>query len=368
MSCRGGPKDSFLSGSNWFSQSFLAHRFEENQGTDGSSPNSSSSDDDVVVGEEEDVADTATSSDATSSEAGVLETVVSSDMVKLSVSDKLPFFNDENMNADSYLLRPLDWTSWKEPSMLEGTSGRVLFSDNNPFKDEDSSSSLVPLSEEPSECEEQVKEVDDLSVVHSPIIFDEKEIEGREASILPNSNQVECGEIQDVANAETEDATNAEIEDATNPETKDEANAKTMDATDDAETTDATDDAETKDANDDAEIKDARDDAEIKNASDDAEIKDTSDDAEINDASDDAEIKDASDDAEIKDASDDAQIKDATNAAPEVAIGEAELIHQVKNLSKNELDPRANTGDLDFNDVNYWRSDYNSSVTEVQSS
>ena len=330
MSCRGGSKDSFLSGSNWFSQSFLAHRFEENQGADGSSPNSSSSDDDVVVGEEEDVADTATSSDATRSEAGVLEMVVSSDMVKLSVSDKLPFFNDENMNTDSYLLRPLDWTSWKEPSMLEGTSGRVLFSDNNPFKDENSSSSLVPLSEEPSECEEQFKEVDDASVVHNPIMCDEKEIEGHEASILPNSNQVECGEIQDVANVETEDTTNSEI--------KDEANAKTKDPTDDAETKDATNDAETKDASDDAEIKDASDDAEIK------------------------------DDAHIKGAKDDAQIKDATNAPPEVSIGEAELIHQVKNISKNELDPRANTGDLDFNDVNYWRSDYNSSVTEVESS
>eukprot|EP00250_Pteridium_aquilinum_P014961 c22305_g3_i1 orf=689-3370(+) len=192
----GRSKDSFLSGPNWFAfpddrpnqslGSFLVsnptQRFEDGQGNSVSSSNSSSSDDEVVVGEDDDLVDTATSPDnayfsaggngfnADSAEVGVTHESggtgsvddLSSGMEKLDVASSLSFFQNENSSEDVFSARPLDWASWKEPSTLEGTSGRMAFSDTNPFKDDledqfggwEASDPVPSLREEPKPDEE----------------------------------------------------------------------------------------------------------------------------------------------------------------------------------------------------------------------
>lgn len=201
----GRAKDSFLSAPNWFAfpddrpnqslgsflVSNLTQRFEDGQGNSVSSSNSSSSDDEVVVGEDDDLVDTATSSDSVGFSAGLgngsqnEDSVedesrakcsaddLSSVMANLDVAGSLPLFQNENSSEDFFAARPLDWVSWKEPSTTEGISGRMTFSDNNPFKDglEDQDGGWDASVSAPSveELKEGSKEIPVLDTLHLQI-------------------------------------------------------------------------------------------------------------------------------------------------------------------------------------------------------
>eukprot|EP00250_Pteridium_aquilinum_P014960 c22305_g2_i1 orf=539-3184(+) len=303
-------KDSFLSGPNWFSfpedrsrhsiDSFLlstsASRFKDGQ-NNVSSPNSSSSDDEVVVGEDDDLVDTATSSESSSSQenlgngssassaevggatndSGDADSInnLSSKMENLGVLGNITLFQDENSGGDLFSARPPDWASWKDPSTLEGTSGRMECSDNNASEINAAGPSeaagipnLVPSAgEEAMQEDHRSKDInvggvlgghEDASTVH-----DNEDC---------RSNQV-CeplfdGGVQFVG---------VEIE----------GTAKAME-----------------------------------------------------------------------------------HALREGIVGEAGPIHPAKSVVQTDREPKANTdmvGDVDFSDVNYWKSNYSQSVTEVES-
>ncbi|KAI5068013.1 hypothetical protein GOP47_0016358 [Adiantum capillus-veneris] len=300
--------DSFLSGPNWFAfpddrpnqslGSFLVsnpiQRFEDGQ---GNSVSSSSSDDEVVVGEDEDLVDTATSSDSayfsassangtTTDNAGTLESIgnspiddLSSGMEKLEVANNLSFFHDENSNEDLFSTRPLDWESWKEPSSLEGTSGRMTFSDNNPFKDD-------------LEQFEAWEAPGSMTSTENELKRDEAET-NETASSSPLSNQEEAKDVPPQLDQQCDsggDGFSKPLFDGS-PKfvgVENEGTAKAME-----------------------------------------------------------------------------------HALREGIVGEAgPLLHPAKGITQIDAEPRKDAdaaGELDFTDVNYWRSDYNQSVAEVKS-
>lgn len=299
----GRLKDSIFTSPNWFAfqddrpkqsmGSFLvsspSSRLEDGQGSNNvSSPNSSSSDDEVVVGEDDELADTATSDNtpATGPTAGLengpsqnglevgvvkLESGVEpiEDLVlgmgNVEISNNLSFFQDEQIHGDIFCARPPDWASWKEPSSLEGTSGRTAFSNNNPFKYEtESQVETIDLSSSMSVPGlEGELEVDDVTEPSSAICLEETEHSvGGDQMPAPLFE----GTVQFVG---------VEIE----------GTAKAME-----------------------------------------------------------------------------------HALREGIVGEAGPLHPVKHASQGDVEPTTDAvDDLDFGDVNYWRSDYSQSVTEVES-
>lgn len=202
-------KDSFLARPNWFflsedrpaghsMDSYLlstsASGFKDGQ-KNVSSPNSSSSDDEVVVGEDDHLVDTATSSDssglqenlgngssvsiqARTHNGGGMVNDLSSQMDDLGVLDDVSFSQDENLGGDVSSMRPPDWASWKDPSTLEGTSGRFDYSDSNPFK-----ASIVGTS--------------DAAVVPSLVSLKEEEVEqGGSHLVFLKGEEVEQEDVQ----------------------------------------------------------------------------------------------------------------------------------------------------------------------------
>ncbi|MCO5608720.1 hypothetical protein L7F22_062935 [Adiantum nelumboides] len=304
--------DSFLSGSNWFAfpddrpnqslGSFLVsnpiQRFEDGQGNSVSSSNSSSSDDEVVVGEDEDLVDTATSSDSAYFSAGsvngtstdnpeagaTLERAgnspvneLSLGMEKFEVANNVSFFHNENSNEDLFSTRPLDWESWKEPSTLEGTSGRMTFSDNNPFKDDleqfgawEASAPTATIADELKRDEAETNETTSSSS-HQEDMED------------PPPHSVQQGDTGD-----------------------DEVSKPLFDGS-----------------------------------------------------------------PKFVGVENKGTVKAMEHALREGIVGEAgPLLHPAKGVSQNDTESRTDadaTGDLDFTDVNYWRSDYSQSVAEVKS-
>ncbi|MCO5573328.1 hypothetical protein L7F22_027097 [Adiantum nelumboides] len=114
-----------------------------------SSFRTSNSEDDVIVGEDNDIAtssvdsnlqekhgnSSATAEFQRTSDRGVMDDL-SSRMHNFGILDDVSFFQDKNSDDQIFSARPPDWASWKDPSIVESTSGRIKCSDEkNPCED-----------------------------------------------------------------------------------------------------------------------------------------------------------------------------------------------------------------------------------------
>ncbi|CAM6102963.1 unnamed protein product [Calypogeia fissa] len=187
-----------------------SQRVDDEQVTNVVSPphssGGSSSDDEVVVGEDEELADTATSPNASAAgepgfghrfEKGPGFSAVSSkdpsnssvedistDLEKLGLSDNLFLFNHAERNVDPLSSKSVDWEGLQEHGDVEGTSGRVspgeaVQSEADVEKVEESSADPVPSSVRAAHFEVS----DALSLDSMP-----------EASPVPLENHVDASE------------------------------------------------------------------------------------------------------------------------------------------------------------------------------
>ncbi|MCO5552402.1 hypothetical protein L7F22_005913 [Adiantum nelumboides] len=148
----GRSKDWFLfsdeRSSNLMDSSTSTSCFKDEQ-VDVSCFRTSNSKDDVIVGEDNDIATSSVVSNSqekhgnssataefqrTSDKGGMDD--LSSRMHNFRVLDDVSFFQDKNSDDQIFSARPPDWASWKDPSIVESTSGRIKCSDEkNPCED-----------------------------------------------------------------------------------------------------------------------------------------------------------------------------------------------------------------------------------------
>ena len=272
------------------------------------------------------------------------------------------------MNTDEVSLRSVDWANWKEPSMVAGTSGRMIFSDNNPFNN---AGAFVPLWEE-GQQQEEIRHGD----------FDVTGVVEHNADKVPND---ECNISEDhqtsmpmIHNSEKE--LEAKIKNTEGTPAEDVREPTKIKSMEKILVEGIKEAAETANI-DKIEIEEA---VEIKSTENictrqvaEVNITETSGIREVVEfeSTEETSLKDIREAVRIT--SKEKTPRESTRKVAETAtienrpsegIKEAEPIHPLENPSKNEVDSQEQAGGLDFNDSNYWRSDYNSSVAEVKSS